>query len=91
MATSKDAPEETTVTAVTPPYSGLNTPSAVARCPAGTTCTGGGIIVTDPGMIIIEDRITDDGTGWAGQFSGGPSGAVATVYADCSPVTPSET
>ena len=83
----KPAPgEATVVTAVTEAFSGHNTPSAVAQCPAGYTCSGGRVDGPDAGMIIIQSRVTEDGTAWYGAFSGGPSGAVAVVSARCVPV-----
>jgi hypothetical protein len=84
----KPAPAEVTVRAVTPAFSGLNQPSAVARCPSGYACTGGGIDAPD-GAAVTESAANSSGTSWLGSFTGGPSGATATVWAVCTLVKPS--
>lgn len=81
----KKQPEECTARAVTPPFSGLNTPSAVAQCPAGMVCADGEVVTPDYGMVVTASRLTEDGTGWYGEFTGGPSGGTALVTARCVP------
>lgn len=91
MATTagKTGPAQVTVTAVTPGFSGVNQPSAEARCPAGYVCTGGRIDAHDD-AAITESRLADDGRGWRGSFTGGPSGGTATVWAQCELPVPAE-
>jgi hypothetical protein len=80
---ARKAPAAKTVKAVTPGFSGLAESSAVAQCPAGWTCTGGGVEPGHPDQTVIKSRKTSDGTGWEGGVVGGPSGGTATVYAEC--------
>lgn len=57
---------------------------AIAQCPAGMVCTGGGIDVPE-GAVVTASRLTGDGTGWYGAFKDGPSGHTGTVRAVCVP------
>jgi hypothetical protein len=78
----KDRPEKTVKT-TTPGFSGLAASSAVAQCPAGWTCTGGGVEPGHPDQTVTGSRKTSDKTGWEGGVTGGPSGGTAVVYAEC--------
>ena len=80
---AKKAPAEKTVKTTTPGFSGMAASSAVAQCPAGWTCTGGGVEKGHPDQTVTGSRKTSDGTGWAGSVTGGPSGGTAVVYAEC--------
>ena len=53
-----------------------------AICPSGTVVTGGGFTAgTAAGTAVGESY--PDGNGWTAVMTGGPSGAVLTVYAVC--------
>ena len=56
----------------------------VAYCPEGMIASGGGYLAPDPGVVVQENRPTDDGTGWL-LYSQNNSGNDQTmrVYAMC--------
>jgi hypothetical protein len=71
------------VTAQAAPFPGGTT--ATATCPTGTTVTGGGFSAgTAAGAAVGESF--PDGNAWTAVMTGGPSGAVLTVYAVCGSV-----
>jgi hypothetical protein len=77
------APAEKTVRATTPGFSGLAASEATAQCPAGYTCTRGGVTKGHPDQTITTSQKAADGTGYTGGITGGPNGGTAVVHADC--------
>lgn len=53
-----------------------------AACPQGTAVTGGGFAAGTAGGTAVGESYPD-GNGWTAVMTGGPSGAVLTVYAVC--------
>jgi hypothetical protein len=68
------------VTATAAPFPTGST--ATATCPAGTSITGGGYNAGGAAGTAVGESFPD-GNGWTAVMTGGPSGAVLTVYAVC--------
>jgi hypothetical protein len=57
---------------------------ALALCPSGQIASGGGYIVMDPAVVVLENRPADNGDGWiAYAFNGSATGTTIRVYAMC--------